>query len=186
MVTSIHQRIVHASPAACWSLIERLGTNQDRLWPHHRWSPIHLEGPLQRGTHGGHGPLRYEIETVEPQRFVRFRFTCPHGATGLHSFEVEAIDENRTLLRHRLEMGASLPALSSWYGGLKLLHDALMEDTMDCAQRALEPGITLEERPLPLHIHALRHFGSKRLKAFRPLGITPQELEAELFDPCLR
>lgn len=186
MVTNIHQRIVHASPEACWSLIERLGTHQDRLWPHHRWSPIHLEGPLEVGTHGGHGPLRYQIETIEAGRCVRFRFTCPHGATGLHSFEVEPIDPEHTLLRHRLDMNSSLPALASWIGGLKLLHDALMEDTMDCAQRALEPWTTLPERPLPLHIRALRRFGPKRLKAFRPLGITQQELEAELFSPDLR
>lgn len=186
MVTNLHQRIVHASPQACWGLIERLGTRHDSLWPHHRWSPIQLEGPLEVGTLGGHGPLRYHVEAIEPHRFVRFRFSCPRGATGLHSFELEPIDEERTLLRHRLHMNSSLPALASWYGGLKLLHDALMEDTMDCAQRALEPWTTLPERPLPLHIRALRRFGPNRLKTFRPLGISAQELEAQLFDPSLR
>lgn len=35
-------------------------------------------------------------------------------------------------------------------------------------------------------VRALRRFGPKRLKAFRPLGITPQELESMLFDPSLR
>ena len=186
MITNLHERIVEASPEACWSLIERLGTPLDRFWPHHRWSPIHLEGPLAQGTLGGHGPLRYEVEQVVPRQVARFRFNCPYGATGHHSFEVTPCGEGRTRLAHRLEMTASLPAVFSWYTGLKFLHDALMEDALDCAQQALEPLTTLERRPLPFHIRALRAFGSRRLRAFRPLDITPEELEAELFNPSLR
>lgn len=186
MIRNSHQRLVHASPEACWALLERLGTAQDRLWPHHRWSPIHIEGPLVPGTPGGHGPLRYQVEAVEPGRLLRFRFSCPHGATGTHGFTIEPVDAHRSILRHDLEMVTTPASLLSWWGGLRLLHDALMEDTLDCAQRALEPWTTLPERPLPLHIRGLRRFGSKRLKAFRPLGITPQELEAELFMPELR
>ncbi len=97
---------------------------------------MRLDRPLQVGASGGHGPIRYRVEAYEPGRAVVFRFTRPQGFEGTHGFEVEARSTG-SRLRHVLEMEARGTACVSWPLVFRPLHDALIEDALDRAQRAL-------------------------------------------------
>ena len=52
-----------------------LATEDDSLWPHEYWPPIKLDGGLVVGATGGHGPIRYTVQELQPDREVVFRFT---------------------------------------------------------------------------------------------------------------
>lgn len=98
---------------------------------------MRLDRPLQVGAVGGHGPIRYQVETYEPGRRVRFRLCAPRGFDGFHGFEVVPTGGRGTTLRHVLEMNARGPALLTWPLVFRSLHDALVEDCLDNAACAL-------------------------------------------------
>jgi hypothetical protein len=96
-----------------------------------------LDRPLSVGAVGGHGPVRYTVEAYEQEQSVRFRFTAPRGFIGTHGFEVESLGEGTTRLRHVLEMKTSGWATVTWPLVFRPLHDALIEDSFDRAERSL-------------------------------------------------
>ncbi|WP_405362617.1 hypothetical protein OG535_33350 [Kitasatospora sp. NBC_00085] len=57
--------------------------------------------------------------------------TGPHGSDGFHEYTVHRLDEGRTALRHALAMRARGPALLSRPLLYRLLHDAVIEDSLD-------------------------------------------------------
>jgi hypothetical protein len=128
---------------------------------------MRLDRPLQVGAAGGHGPVRYEVETYEPGRLVRFRLRAPRGFDGFHGFEVIATRAQRTTLRHVLEMTARGPALLTWPIVFRPLHDALVEDCLDSAARAVGEAPVLRAWPLGVRIlrRGFRLLASRR--AFR-------------------
>lgn len=136
-VRNLHERTLAAESAAVGALIDRLASPEDRLWPHAAWPAICFDRPLGVGAIGGHGPIRYVVEAYEPGRSLRFRFTAPRGFDGTHEFEVEPRGEGRTRLRHLLEMRAAGPAILTWGLVFRPLHDALVEDALDRAERSL-------------------------------------------------
>jgi hypothetical protein len=95
---------------------------------------MRFDRPLEVGARGGHGPIRYRIETYEPGRAVRFRFEGPTGFEGTHGFSVEETGDE-TNLRHSLAMEARGWARLSWPLVFRPLHDALMEDALTKAER---------------------------------------------------
>ncbi|HVS03795.1 MAG TPA: SRPBCC family protein [Thermoanaerobaculia bacterium] len=136
-VTNVHARRLPAAAAAVGPLLDSLATDEDRFWPHDRWPAMRLAGGLAPGAAGGHGPIRYLVEEYAPGARVRFRFTAPRGFHGHHRLEVEALGPQETLLRHVLEMEADGRARLSWPLVFRPLHDALLEDALDRAERAL-------------------------------------------------
>jgi hypothetical protein len=122
-------------------LIDSLASNEDRLWPRGKWPPMRFDRPLAVGAVGGHGPVRYSVEEYRPGQAIFFRFSAPRGFNGTHCFEVED-RQGKAILRHRLEMRATGPALLSWPLFFRPLHDACLEDCMDRATASL--GIALE------------------------------------------
>ncbi len=98
MVTNIHARLLDAPAGEIGTLIDGLGSADDRLWPHDRWPPMHFDRPLSVGAIGGHGPIRYVVESYRPGHSVQFRFTRPKGFLGYHRFEVEPKGSGRTEL----------------------------------------------------------------------------------------
>ena len=135
-VLNIHERKLAASPAQVGALIDALASPRDRLSPRQVWPPMKLDRPLGVGAVGGHGPIRYVVEAYEPGRSVVFRFTGPKGFDGTHRFDVVNEGANAAL-RHTLAMKARGPALLSWPLLFRPLHDALLEDTLTNAERAL-------------------------------------------------
>ena len=136
-VRNVHERCFGVSPTHIGILLDGLGSDDDRLWPSSRWPRMSFDRPLEVGATGGHGPIRYEVEAYEPGRIVRFRFHAPSGFEGFHAFEVVAAGVQQTTLRHALEMTARGPALFTWPVVFRPLHDALVEDCLDAAARAV-------------------------------------------------
>jgi hypothetical protein len=166
MVTNIHERLISAPLPAVGSLIDRLASRDDALWPGDRWPRVSFDRPLGIGAVGGHGPVRYFVEAYEPGRSLRFRFTGPRGFVGTHGFETEEVGTGKVLLRHALVMRVEGWARLSWPLAFRWLHDALIEDALDRAQSWCESQSAARQRQWSLWVRLLRS-GSRRLMARR-------------------
>jgi len=140
-VHNVHERAFPMPLATVGALFDTLTSREDRLWPSGKWPPMRFDRPLAVGAVGGHGPVRYSVEEYHPGRSIRFRFTAPRGFNGTHRFEVEERG-GKTVLRHVIDMRALGPARLSWPLFFRPLHDACLEDSLDCATASL--GIQLE------------------------------------------
>lgn len=136
-ILNVHQRVLAATTETVGALLDGLASPEDTLWPHDRWPAMRFDRPLGVKAHGGHGPIRYTVEAHEPGRRVVFRFTGPRGFDGTHTFEIEGITATRTRLLHVVEMRTHGAALLTWPLLFKPLHDALLEDALDRAERAI-------------------------------------------------
>ena len=67
----------------------------------------------------------------------------PKGFDGYHCYEVEEIDSDHTFLKHTLEMNAKGFAILSWTFIFHPLRDALIENSLDKAEKNL--GISSEQ-----------------------------------------
>lgn len=168
-VRNVHERTLSAPAARVGALVDSLASEEDGLWPRDRWPAMRFDRPLGVGAVGGHGPIRYRVETYEPGRTVRFRFTAPRGFEGTHRFEVEAVDgaespgRGQARLRHVLEMRTSGPALLSWPLVFRPLHDALIEDALDRTERHV--GGSPRPRRWSPWVRVLRWFLARRRSA---------------------
>jgi hypothetical protein len=133
-VRNVHRRTI-GSRAQLGALLDSLASDADGLWPGDRWPRLRLDGPLRVGARGGHGPVGYRVELYEPQRRVRFRFERPRGFDGVHEFRVVADVEGPAQLVHELQTRMSGTARFSWPLLFRPLHNALIEDTLDNAER---------------------------------------------------
>lgn len=93
--------------------------------------------PLGVGARGGHGPIRYTVEAYVPAQWIRFRFTRPRGFDGFHEYTVRATADGGTVLTHLLAMRVHRSARLTWPAVYRWMHDALLEDSLDVAERAL-------------------------------------------------
>jgi hypothetical protein len=155
MVINIHQREYDADAATIGALLDGLASPDDRLWPGDRWPAIRFDRPLGVGVRGGHGMIRYYVESYVPGQKILFRLTAPKGFDGTHWFEVEEVEPMRTRLRHTLEVRLSGTARLTWPLAIRWLHDALLEDALDRADAAVKDG-KCKIRALPLHVKFLR------------------------------
>lgn len=137
MVVNAHEREYPAPSTEVAALVATLSSKDDRLWPHERWPRMRLDPGLTPGGSGGHGPIRYLVESVDPARRVVFRFTGPPGFDGWHAFDVIKLKENATLLRHEIRMHPRGWAKLTWPLFFRPLHDALLEEALDKAAREL-------------------------------------------------
>jgi hypothetical protein len=153
-VRNVHERRFVAPAGRVGALIDGLASRDDRLWPSSRWPAMRLDRPLQLGAVGGHGPIHYRVDTYEPGRRVHFRLRAPRGFDGYHGFEIESTAPDETTLRHILQMKARGPAVVTWPIVFGPLHDALVEDCLDSAARAL--GEPPHARPWSLWVRVLR------------------------------
>jgi len=135
LVVNVHERVIPASVGAVGKMIDTLGSAGDGIWPHERWPALKLDRPLQVGAAGGHGPIRYRVESYEPGRRVRFRFLSPEGFIGTHGFDVVDAGEGGSKLRHVIEMRTEGMAVLNWSLIIRHLHDALLEDALDKVER---------------------------------------------------
>jgi hypothetical protein len=135
MIRNVHERPLDTDPAAVGALIDSLAGPGDRLWPRRRWPAMRFDRPLGVGAVGGHGPIRYAVEEYEPGVRIRFRFSAPAGFRGYHEYEATP-----GRLTHRLVMTTHGLARLSWPLVFRPLHDALIEDSLDTAERSLGLG----------------------------------------------
>jgi len=137
-VVNRHHRIVSRSAASVGALIDSLASSQDCLWPHYSWPKMRFDQPLGVNVRGGHGPIRYFVETYRPGKSISFRFSSPRGFRGFHRFEVTDDENNSCQLEHYLEMKTTGFALLTWPLIYRPLHDALIEDALATAQLNLQ------------------------------------------------
>ena len=137
MVTNIHTRDLHGTREQVSELMASLSSDDDRLWPHQWWPAMRFDRALQTGAVGGHGPIRYVVDTYIPAEKIVFRFTAPRGFNGTHAYFIEPVDATRTRLTHILDMHPTRTAHLSWILVYRPLHDALIEDSLNCAEAHL-------------------------------------------------
>lgn len=172
MVRNIHERVLHASAAEVGTLIDALTSADDRLWPHDQWPAMTFDRPLSVGALGGHGPIRYAVESYQPGRCIQFRFTRPQGFLGCHRFEIEPLGSEEAKLSHIIEMQVQGTARLSWLLAIRPLHDALIEDALDRAE--VHTGGQPDRRSWSLWVRLLRRILSrKRLARRKPKPTQP-------------
>ncbi|MBK8725138.1 MAG: SRPBCC family protein [Holophagaceae bacterium] len=154
MVVNIHAREYPVSAERLGALLDGLGSPGDQLWPGHRWPALRFDGPLRTGAKGGHGPIRYTVEAYEPGRSLRCRFTGPAGFIGWHGFDIEPVGADRSILRHTVRAELRQGMRLQWPLAIRWLHDACVEDALDCAARAF--GEALPDRPFTPAVRLLR------------------------------
>lgn len=159
-VCNIHERSFITDPATLGALIDTLASENDRLWPRERWPAMRFDRPLATGAIGRHGPIRYFVADYQPGRRITSTFTGPRGFQGQHGFQVESGDGGRALLRHRIDMILTGYARLSWTLVYRPLHDALLEDAFDKAQRQL--GQTPGPRVWGSWVRILRRLPGRR------------------------
>lgn len=174
MVKNVHERVIAAPLEMVGGLLDRLASREDALWPRENWPPMRFDKPLAVGARGGHGPVGYFVEAYEPGRSVRFRFDAPRGFNGTHRFDVEELTPQTARLKHTLEMRLEGAARVSWPLFFRPLHDALVEDALDCAERFCASGASkdcqaqvgnFEKRRWSLAVRLLRRLTTARRRA---------------------
>ncbi len=134
-VENVHERTLPAPLDSVATLIDSLSSHDDLLWPRDRWPAMRFDRALSVGATGGHGPVRYFVESYVPGRSIRFRFTSPRVLDGFHGYEALASGPGITRLRHVLEIKLRGDGFLIWPLIFRPLHDALIEDSLDRAQR---------------------------------------------------
>jgi hypothetical protein len=131
-----HSRRIDAPAAVVGALIDGLSGPDDRLWPSPAWWPMRLDRPLGVGADGGHATVRYHVTDYEPGRRVRFAFAPGDGLVGWHELSVAPDGPEACVLTH--DMGGRLERsdVVMWPLVVRWLHDALIEDLLDNAERA--------------------------------------------------
>lgn len=155
-VRNVHERSLPAMPKEVGALLDGLASDHDRLWPGDKWWPQRFDGGLVVGAKGGHGPIRYKVESYEPGVRVVCRFPPKGGFDGTHTFEVMPADNGTTVLRHSLEVRTYGRGVFLW-PLIRPLHDALVEDALDNAERAVT-GKVVEPARYSAYVGFARRF----------------------------
>jgi hypothetical protein len=137
MVRNVHERIVPAPIERVGPLLDRIGGPDDVLWPTPGWQPMVLDRPVAVGAAGGHSSIRYRVTGYEPGRMVEFEFTPGHGIEGRHVISAEPAGPDRTLLRYVSEGRFTGAMRLAWPLAVRWAHDALLEELLDNAERAV-------------------------------------------------
>lgn len=136
-VFSLHERTINAPMEAAGCLLDGLSGPDDKLWPRHGWPPMELDAPLGKGAKGGHGPVRYTVSEHVPGRSVVFDFDnsgIVAGFRGTHRFEVLPAGDS-VIVRHIIDAESDLLTWLRWQIMIRPLHDALVQDALDLAER---------------------------------------------------
>lgn len=134
---NLHTRRLSVPLEEVGPLIDSLAGDDDRLWARDLWPEMRFDRPLGVGAIGGHGPIRYAVVAYEPGRRIRFRFIAPRGFDGFHEFTAHPRGPGATDLHHLVSIRLRFPAWLTYPLMWRPLHDALIEDTLDRAEKCL-------------------------------------------------
>ncbi len=141
-VYNVHERQIDVPADRVGALLDGLSGPTDRLWPGDRWPAMEFDAPLGKGAKGGHGPVKYSVSEYEPGCRVVFAFDdsgIAAGFQGTHCFEVLPSGDS-TVLRHVIDAECPFGQWLRWVVAIRPLHDALLEDALDRAQREFNVG----------------------------------------------
>ncbi|MFE4856607.1 DUF2867 domain-containing protein [Streptomyces sp. NPDC056670] len=149
-VRNVHRRIVEAPADAVGLLIDRLSAPDDPLFPTPVWSAMVLDRPLGVGADGGHGRARYRVGAYEPGRSVRFDTTGTRLGTGYHRLDVEPLGPDRCRITHVLQLAMPEGLFAAWLLAFKPVHDTIVEEILDNAERAALGSLSRPRAQRPL------------------------------------
>lgn len=132
MVYNVHERIVPATPEQVWTLLSRIGSDQDRIGLLPSW--FSLPEGLVPGAPVLHGPMKYRVGAVEPNR--RLWFDTPDAFTGGHGFTLTPSGDG-TLVRHEVKGRTVGVVRWIWPLVIRRGHDAALEALLDNLCRAI-------------------------------------------------
>lgn len=130
-----HERRIHAHYEEVADLLDSLAGPVDRVWPGDRWPALVMSNGSNPGSVGGHGFVRYSVESAERGRIV-MRFDPRMRLDGTHTFSVEAAG-SESIVRHAIDASASSIMKLLWPALIEPLHDALTEDAFDNIEAAV-------------------------------------------------
>lgn len=131
--SNVHEQELPVAQEEASALIDTLASPTDLLWPTNRWPEMRFDQGLVKDAIGGHGPIRYRVIEYLPGKRVRFAFLGPRGLEGEHGFELFSAGASRSLLRHWVIANLERSMRWQWPLIIRPLHDALLEDALDCA-----------------------------------------------------
>ena len=129
-VINIHKRTIQQPKSEIVKLFNTLASVDDRMLAVTKWSPMKLDKGLQVGSKGGHGPIKYFVTDYHPEKSITFQFDMT-GFDGFHRFDIEKLEESKTLLTHTIDMTTTGMATFKWVFAIRWLHDAYIEDAFD-------------------------------------------------------
>ncbi len=130
-VLNVHKRIISQSKDQLEKELQTLSSSDDKVWPFGKWPRMKLNNGLKQGSKGGHGPIRYFVNQIEPKNYIEFKFTYPKGFHGIHRLDIKALNDSETELTHTIRMNTSGKDTLLWIFAVRWLHDALIEDAFD-------------------------------------------------------
>lgn len=142
-IYNVHERRLNASPEIVGALIDGLAGPDERLWPVGPWPAMEMSPDLRPGASGGHGPVRYRVAEYIPQRRAAFEFEekgITAGLDGRHFFEV-APRRKGVVLRHVIDADCNFKDWLNWFITIRPMHNALLEDALDLAQKETEGSV---------------------------------------------
>ncbi len=134
---NVQRRTIAAPPGRMGALLDRIAGPDDPLWPAPPWPPMRFDGPLAPGASGGHGMIRYTVVEHVPGRLLRCRFDPAIGVTGGHELRVDpAPGGTGTVVVHVIDGRLTGAMRVLWPVAIRWLHEALLQDLLDNAERA--------------------------------------------------
>ncbi|HEU5474762.1 MAG TPA: SRPBCC family protein [Actinophytocola sp.] len=137
MIYNVHERVYPIPASWLGELLDRIAGPDSPLWPVRRWPAMILDGPLDVGANGRHGPVRYRCTAYQPGRRVEFTFTW-RLIKGTHTFHIrDGVRPDTCLLRHVVLGRPRGLGRVLWPVALRSLHNALLADLMDHAAESV-------------------------------------------------
>ena len=160
---NVHERFIGVRPETLAAHLDSVGSRRDRLWPRDRWPAMTLDRPVSEWRagqvsvpRGGHGPIRYRLESYSPGQRLAFAFEqegLSQGMVGEHVLEMKPCDGG-VLARHTIDVDLRGRARILWPLIIRPLHDALIEDALDNFERA--GGAVPAARSYSAYVRVLR------------------------------
>ncbi|MFF5228731.1 DUF2867 domain-containing protein [Dactylosporangium sp. NPDC000521] len=132
---NVQRRTIDAPAERMGALLDRLAGPDDPLWPVRAWPPMRFDRPLGPGASGGHGMIRYDVVEHVPGRLLRCRFDPAIGVVGEHELRIEP-DGDGTAVVHVIRGRLTGAMRVLWPVAIRWLHEALLQDLLDNAERA--------------------------------------------------
>ena len=123
-------------------LLKTLSTDNDKIWPKEKWPAMKFKDGIKVGAKGGHGPIKYSVEKYNPSEIIEFRFSKPNGFNGIHKFEINEMTDDKTEIKHTIDMKTAGKGTLIWILAIRSLHNALIEDGFD----KLENNFSLNQK----------------------------------------
>ncbi|MEV0129846.1 SRPBCC family protein [Dactylosporangium sp. NPDC050688] len=132
---NVQRRTIDAPMDRLGALLDRVAAPDGPLWPAPAWPPMRFDRPLGPGATGGHGMIRYTVVEHVPGRLLRCRFDPAIGVVGEHELRLEPAGRG-TALVHVID-GRLTGGMRLWWPlAVRWLHEALLQDLLDNAERA--------------------------------------------------